>query len=133
MHGEEESSGRNYVMLEGTDARVHFMYHTPEMEVARNHGGLRTNSFIRLQKSIVDGRPALEITDLGDSEAILTNKRQLREIGQRLLREGIVPQDDGWGGWLGRYQRALRDAVTILETPSITKRPERDKHRDFGR
>jgi hypothetical protein len=133
VHGEEESSGRNYLLLEGTDARVHYMYYTPEMEAARNRGGLWTNSFIRLQKSIVDGRPALEITDLGDSEAILTNKRQLREIGQRLIRSCTIPQDDGWGGWLGRYQRALRDAVTILETPSITKRPERDKHRDFGR
>ena len=71
VHGEEESSGRNYLLLEGTDARVHYMYYTPEMEAARNRGGLRTNSFIRLQKSIVDGRLALEITDLGDSEAIL--------------------------------------------------------------
>lgn len=133
VHGEEEGSGRNYLLLEGTDARVHYVYYTPEMEAVRNREGLRTNSFIQLRKLIADGRLALEITDFGDSEAILTNKRRLREIGQRLIREGIIPQDDGWGGWLGRYQMALRDAVTILETPSITNRPERNKHRDFGR
>ena len=85
------------------------------------------------EKSTADGRPALEIDDLGDSESILRNKRQLRETGQRLIRRGIIPQDDGWNGWLGRYQKALRDAVTILETPSVTKRPERDKNRDRGR
>ena len=50
VHGEEESSGRSYLMLEGTDARVHYVYYTPEMEAARNRGGLRTNSFIRLRK-----------------------------------------------------------------------------------
>jgi type IV secretory pathway VirD2 relaxase len=32
VHGEEESSGRSYLMLEGTDARVHYIYYTPEME-----------------------------------------------------------------------------------------------------
>ncbi len=50
VHGEEESSGRGYLMLEGTDARVHYVYYTPEMEAARNRGGLRTNSFVRLRK-----------------------------------------------------------------------------------
>jgi hypothetical protein len=50
VHGEEESSGRGYLMLEGTDARVYYIYCTPEMEAARNSGGLRTNVFIRLRK-----------------------------------------------------------------------------------
>jgi hypothetical protein len=133
VHGEEESSGRSYLMLEGTDARLHYVYYTPEMEAARNRGSLPTNSFVRLQKSVVDGRPAVQISDLGDSEAILTNKRQLREIGQRLVRDGVIPQDDGWNGWLGRYQRALRGAVTNLEIPSVIKVPERGKNRERGR
>jgi len=152
VHGEEESSGRSYplcnpkvtakregkkyeqthLILEGTDAQVHYVYYTPEIESARNRGGLRRNSLIRLQASTADARPALEITDLGDSEALLRDTRQLREIGQRLIRRGIIPRDNGWGGWLGRYQKALRDAVTIVETPSVTKRPERDKNRDRG-
>ncbi len=133
VHGEEEASGRCYLMLEGTDARVHYVYYTPEIEAARNRGGLRTNAFIQLRRSTVGGPPALEIEDLGDAEAILHDKRQVREIGQRLIRRGIIPQDDGWAGWLGRYQKALRDAVTTLETPSVTKRPEREKSRDHGR
>jgi type IV secretory pathway VirD2 relaxase len=133
VHGEEESSGRSYLMLEGTDARVHYVYYTPEIEAARNRGALRTNSFIQLRKSSAEGRPALEIDDMGDAEAILLNKRQLRETGQRLIRRGIIPEDEGWAGWLGRYQKALRDAATTLETPSVTKRPEREKNRDRGR
>ena len=133
VHGEEESSGRSYLILEGTDARVHYVYYTPEIEAARNRGGLRTNSFIQLRKSTPGSRPALEIDDMGDSEAMLSNSGKLRQLAQRLLRTGIVPQDDGWAGWLGRYQKALRDAVTTLETPSVTKQWERSKNRDLGR
>ena len=105
VHGEEETSGRSYLMLEGTDARVHYVYYTPEIEAARNRGGLRTNSFVQLRKLTVDGRPVLEIEDMGDAEALLRNNRKLHEIGQRLIRRGFIPQDDGWAGWLGRYQR----------------------------
>ena len=133
VHGEEESSGRSYLILEGTDARVHYVYYTPEIEAARNRGGLRTNSFVQIRKSSAEGRPALEIDDMGDSEAMLCNNRKLRELGQRLIRRGIMPEDDGWSGWLGRYQKALREAVTTLETPSVTNRPGRDKNRDRGR
>jgi len=133
VHGEEESSGRSYLILEGTDARLHYIYYTPEIEAARNRGELRTNSFVQLRKSSTEGRPALEIGDMGDSEAMLSNNRKLRELGQRLIRRGIMPEDDGWSGWLGRYQKALRDAVTALEIPSVTKQSERRKNRDLGR
>ena len=133
VHGEEESSGRSYLMLEGTDARVHYVYYTPEMEAARNRGGLRTNSFVRLRKLSTDGRPALEIDELGDAESILRNKLHLRETAQRLIRRGIVPQDDGWDGWLGRYQKALADAAIALERQGLTKEAERNRSRGYGR
>jgi hypothetical protein len=120
-------------MLEGTDARVHYIYYTPEMEAARNRGGVRTNSFIRLRKLFTEGSPALEIDDMGDAEAILRNKHHLRETAQRLIRRGIVPKEDGWNGWLGRYQKALSDAATTPESQSLAKKPERAKNRDFGR
>jgi type IV secretory pathway VirD2 relaxase len=133
VHGEEESSGRTYLMLEGTDARVHYLYYTPEMEAARHRGSLRTNSFIRLRKLDTQGRPAIEIDDMGDSEAILRNKRHLGETAQRLIRRGIVPHEDGWNGWLGRYQKALCDAATTPEGQRPTKKRERAKNRDLGR
>jgi type IV secretory pathway VirD2 relaxase len=133
VHGEDESSGRSYLMLEGTDARVHYLYYTPEMEAARHRGSLRTNSFMRLRKLSTRGRPTIEIDDMGDSEAILRNKRHLRETAQRLMRRGIVPQEDGWNGWLGRYQKALSDAVTTPESQRPAKKRDRAKNRDLGR
>jgi type IV secretory pathway VirD2 relaxase len=136
VHGEEDdgrAAGRSYLMLEGTDGRVHYVYYTPEMETARGRGGLRTNSFVRLQKLFSKGRPVLKLDELGDSESILRNKRYLKETVQRLIRRGIVPQEDGWNGWLGRYQKALADAAAGLEEQRRTKDPEREERRDHGR
>ncbi len=133
VHGEEESSGRSYLMLEGTDARVHHVYYTPEMEAARNRGGLRTNSFVRLRKLFTDRHAAVEVDDLGDSEAILRNKGHLRETAQHLIRRGIIPPEEGWNGWLGRYQKALKDAATDLHLERPAKETRREKNRDHGR
>ena len=69
---------------------------------------------------------------MGDSEAILRNKRHLRETAQRLIRRGIVPQEDGWNGWLGRYQKALRDAAITAGRHRRAKETERDKERDLA-
>jgi hypothetical protein len=136
VHGEEETgrqSGRSYLLLEGTDGRVHYVYYTPEMEATRNRGGLRANSFIRLRKLFADGHPALEIHELGDSESILRNKRYLRETAQRLTRRGIIPQEDGWNGWLGRYQKALREAAMTLDGQHRPNEETLDRSRDRGR
>jgi type IV secretory pathway VirD2 relaxase len=38
VHGQDEQTGRNYLMLEGTDAKVHFIQYTPGMEQARSRG-----------------------------------------------------------------------------------------------
>jgi len=136
VHGEEDTgrqAGRSYLMLEGTDGRVHYVYYTPDMEAARGRGGLRTNSFVRLRKLFSEGRPVLKFDELGDSESILRNKRYLKETVQRLMRRGIVPQEDGWNGWLGRYQKAVGDAAVSLERQRFTKNPERERRRDHGR
>ena len=136
VHGEEDTgrqAGRCYLMLEGTDGQVHYVYYTPEMEGARGRGGLRTNSFVRLRKLFSEGRPVLEIDEPRDSESILRNKGYLRETAQRLIRRGMVPQEDGWNGWLGRYQKALTEAGMPPERPRPVKATERDRRRDHGR
>lgn len=136
VHGEEDTgcqAGRSYFMLEGTDGQVQYVYYTPELEAARSQGGLRTNSFVRLRKLFAEGHPSLKIDELGDSESILRNKGYLRETAQRLIRRGIVPQEDGWNGWLGRYQKAVAEVATIPERQGTVKQPVRDRSRDHGR
>jgi type IV secretory pathway VirD2 relaxase len=132
VHGEEEASGRSYLMLEGTDGHVYHIYRTPEMEELRSQRGLQTNSFIRLRKLSTVRGSVVEIKDMGDSEAILTNKAHLRETVREIIRRGIYPQDGDWNGWLGRYQKALVDTAFALEQEKAKER-ERLRSRGMGR
>jgi hypothetical protein len=34
VHGEDDSTGRNYLMLEGIDGKIHSVHYTPEIERA---------------------------------------------------------------------------------------------------
>jgi type IV secretory pathway VirD2 relaxase len=114
-HGEEEHSGKNYLLLESTAARVYYIPYTREMEESRSLGGLKTNSFIRLRRRSGNGRLRIEIEDLGHAEAVLTNRALLREKAEALRRQGVRPTEEAWGGWLGKYQKALCAAEADLE------------------
>jgi len=132
VHGQDEQTGRNYLMLEGTDAKVHFIQYTPEMEEARSRGELRINSFLRLRK--LSGTARLDVSDLGDAERLLKSTSHLRETTRGLLKRGIPLTEDGWGGWLGRYQAALREASLELEEGSkLYPSKVRDRRRDRSR
>jgi type IV secretory pathway VirD2 relaxase len=130
VHGEEElgrEAGRSYLMLEGMDARVHHIYYTAEMEEARSRGELKTNSFVRFRKLFANGEPTMEIDDLGDSEGILHNRSHMKQTAQALIKRGIIPDEDGWGGWLGRYQTALRKvALEEIDRGPRSRNLERD-------
>jgi hypothetical protein len=129
-HGEEElgkGAGRHYLLLEGTDARVHLVYYTPEMEEARSKGKLRANSFVRLQKQFENGRPTVEIEDSGDAERVLRNRRHLYERARAFLVHGIVPPEDGWGGWLGRYQAAVKSTAAESADLEVDRRSGQER------
>jgi hypothetical protein len=107
VHGEEEDgrdAGRSYLMLEGTDARIHHISYTPEIEEARNRGQLRANSFVRLRRYMLGGRLSIETEDMGDAESILRNRRYLRETARQLVKRSIVLGESGWGGWVVSFR-----------------------------
>lgn len=134
VHGQDEQSGREYLMLEGTDAKVHFIEYTPEMQEVRSSGGLRTNSFVRLRNLFVSGRPTLDIFDLGDAEKLLRNRRLLGENARVLLRLGVIPTEDGWGGWLGKYQAELAGAANeIVQNRDLPSGRSRERRQDRSR
>ena len=132
VHGEDEGSGRNFMMLEGTDATVHCIYYTSEMSEARSRGGLRTGSFMRLHKAFIDGRPQVEIDDLGDADQLLNDRGHFQEAVRRQLRRGVIPIDNGWKGWLGRYQKALRNAALETQQDAGHREHSRSSRRNAG-
>jgi hypothetical protein len=109
VHGEEEN-GQSYLMLESTEAKVYAIYHTRRMQQMRSAGGLRINTFVRLRKAFAGGRPQIAVEELGTAESILENRSYLRQKAQQLAHKVGIPVEDGWGGWLGRYQQAIRSA-----------------------
>ncbi len=136
VHGQDEQSGRDYLMLEGTDANVYFINYSREMEEARSRGELRTNSFVRLRKLSLDGTTTLAVNDLGDGEKLLINPRHLGERAGELIKRGILPTEDGWGGWLGRYQAALCKAAREIEERkerNLARERKRQRDRSIGR
>jgi|SRR2546426_894327 len=131
-HGEEEGTGRTYMLLllEGTDRNIHFTYHTPEIERARQRGGLKSDSFLRLKTEPLASNPTISIEDLGDSKRLLANKEDFRRKARALVSRGILPAEGGLGGWLGRYEAALAHVLGEIESKfrepmNKTKRNER--------
>jgi type IV secretory pathway VirD2 relaxase len=104
-HGHEENSGRPYLLLEGVDGKIHFLWQSAEIQAARRQRLLRVNSFVRIEKQFASARPFLKIEDLGDSRKLLENDSYFRKAALRLLQNGVVEIEPLWGGWLGDYQK----------------------------
>jgi hypothetical protein len=133
VHGQDEQNGRCYLMLEGTDAKVHYVEYTPEMELLRADGRLRTNSYVRLRRMLANGRSVVQVQDLGDSETVLKNRAILGENVRALLKRGIISIEDGWGGWLGRYQAAVSRLICENKEQQLARSRRRDKDLSRGR
>jgi type IV secretory pathway VirD2 relaxase len=123
-HGEEESTARNYLLLEGTDARVHFIYYNADIDAARHRGELRPGAFARLRKWTRKGNLNLDVQDLGKADDLLSNRLHFSRKAQSLIRRGIVPAEAEWGGWLGQYNATLKDAATL----TVQSQLERSRH-----
>jgi hypothetical protein len=108
LHTEDEQTGKRYMLVEGTDAKVHLIYHTDAIEDARKQGELAVDNFVRIEKRFVNRRPSLHVDDLGDANALLQNSSYFHKEAELLVRQGVREIDPAWGGWLGQYQRKLQ-------------------------
>ena len=119
LHAEDETTGRSYLLLEGTDAKVHLIYHTDDIEEARRTGKLAVNSFARLEKQFVERIPKIRVSDFGDANKLLENPTFFKGQAHRSIRLGIVGDQDTWAGWLGEYYERLR---AYTETERVRQR-----------
>jgi hypothetical protein len=129
VHGEDEGTGRTFLMLEGTDAKVHCIYHTPQMVEARGRGGLRPNGFVRLRKLFENGRPVLEIEELSQSERLTLDRHHHEEAVLSVTDTGIAGVEDGCVG-LTHDKSAVGNTAVDLE--EVRKR-NRERHRSRDR
>jgi len=115
-HREDEATGRVYMILEGTDQKVHFIYHTREVETARQRGKMKPNAFVQFIRRSIGGNTDLKVDDLGDSERLLSDQRHMRKAVQEIQKRRMITADNGWGGWLGKYERTLVETAHQIET-----------------
>src|ERR1700732_3542789 len=126
LHSEDEQTGKRYLLIEGTDGKVHLIYHTEAIEEARKQGRLKVDNFIRIEKRFAKRRPILHLDDMGDAVALLQNSSYFEKEAELLLRKGIHDVRPVWGGWLGQYQAKLQITLHHAETrkrgtPELTR------------
>jgi len=109
-HISDDVTGAPHMILEGTDARVHFIRHSSAIEDMRQHGKLRPDHFAAISRQHA-AEAALVIEDLGDAERYLSSLR-MRQAANRLAQLGVVFNPDENSGWLGRYQRAVSQSAS---------------------
>jgi type IV secretory pathway VirD2 relaxase len=124
LHTEDEQTSKRYMLVEGTDAKMHLIYHTRAIEQARSEGKLAVGSFIRIEKRFANKRPELHLDDLGDATALLQNSSHFQKEAELLPRRGVHEIQPIWGGWLGQYRTKLQTELG---------NPERRKRQIFGR
>jgi hypothetical protein len=96
------------MLVEGTDGKVHLIYHTDVIEEARKQGKVAVDNFIRIEKRFAQRKPVLRVDDLGDATALLQNSSYFLREAELLRRNGIQDVQPVWGGWLGQYQAKLQ-------------------------
>jgi hypothetical protein len=66
-----------------------------------------------------DGRPFVEVADLGDAERLLNNKTHFRTLVRTASQQPAQPQPEPKSsGWLGKYHAAIataRDTITTRQ------------------
>jgi hypothetical protein len=118
-HVFDDATGAPQMILEGTDARVHFIRHTATMEQMRQDGGLKQNSFVSMNRAASsDADMLLVIDDHGDAEVYLSSPA-LKKFSSRLVKRGIIDLSAEYSGWLGKYHRAISEQVGRAQVAPI--------------
>ena len=118
--GLDENRGVPYLLLEGTDAKVHYLYHDKAIDEARRAGKMQPGSFVEIERRFAeseDGRKHAQIViiDKGSAEALLTNQKHLAtEALRSAVKQPELPKPGNFGGWLGRYHQAVAHRATEL-------------------
>jgi hypothetical protein len=111
--GRDEQNDKPYILIESVDGVVHRIHQSPEAMKAPA-AGLKPGNFIELTSTPFRAadyttRVRVKFRSLGNAHTLLADKAFLAKEIQRIVETtGTLPAEQGFGGWLGDYQRALR-------------------------
>ncbi len=126
---ESEARDRRYLMLEGTDGKLHYLHQTPAIIRARGEGKIGIGEIVTLEAREFekDGRRVNYIRV--EQHGALTSMQGDKQIGNRLdletlktiEREGRIDKR-GWKGFAGKWRQAIEDRLPALEQAGLIVR-----------
>ena len=126
---ENEERDRRYLMLEGTDGKLHYLRQTPAIIRARGQRKIGIGEIVTLEAREFekDGRKVnyIRVEQHGELHAMQTEK----QIGNRLDLEALktIERDEridtrGCKGFAGKWRRAMEDRLPALEQAGLIVR-----------
>ena len=106
--GQDEMSGRNYVLVESIRGEVVQIPQVREFIELRQRGALKAGSYLCMTaQRDSTGKLHFDAADLGDAMMLLSDQAFLSENAARLVTE----RPEGWGGWLGHLRGSALQAT----------------------
>jgi type IV secretory pathway VirD2 relaxase len=102
--GQDESSGRNYLLVESIRGEVLQIPQVREIEDLRQRGQLQAGAYVRVRTHRAADKLAFDVEDLGDAMALLSDGPFLNANAAQLA--AAIPE--GWSGWLGELRRVAQ-------------------------
>ncbi len=117
--GEDESTGKPYVLLESPDGIVQHVYQTMAMQKARAEGTLKRGDYLTVEGKELerDGKKflALVMRNHGSGHKLLTDSKHLTaQVLRSVHKHKALPQPRPLAGWLGEYQQAIQKQAAEL-------------------
>lgn len=129
--GTDDSTQKNYLLLESTRGSVVYLYQSRSFEVERGDG-LKPGDFIVVTQKVSQDsqgreRTAQFVRGYGDAERAIADPKIMRsEVRHHIDRAGAMPTGSVWGGWLGKFHGELSKEAQALANKGII-RQEHDR------
>ena len=117
--GQDDDSGKPYLLLETTEGIVHHIYQTQAMQKARGEGALKRGDFLTVESKEFekDGKKitATVMKNHGSGHKLLSDKKHLTSQVLRAVKtRKALPEFRPSIGWLGNYQKAIKEQAAEL-------------------
>lgn len=126
---ENEARDRRYLMLEGTDGKLHYLRQTPAIIRARGAGRIAIGEVVTLEAREFekDGRKVnyLRVDQHGDLRSMQADQQIANRLDLDTLktveRDGRIGKR-GWKGFAGKWRQAMEDRLPALEQAGLIVR-----------
>ncbi|BDB13375.1 DUF3363 domain-containing protein [Acidithiobacillus ferrooxidans] len=143
--GLDEQYDRSYILIEGTDSRVHIVYQNAAMEKQRADQKLQPRSLVSVtgksfEKGPADGMPGktvnyTKVTEYGLSipDQHFKSVKIPEQALDDALDAGVQPDANAVTGFQAVWHRQLLDRQLAMRAAALQKEKERERKKDLDR